>query len=787
MKNINKILLLILLGLLSAHAFARGKVQINLAEQPYLDEKLHLNVALEVDRFSAFPIRDIRIHYRGYGDHDFLTRSMNDEGLRYLASVDLQNYAGQVVEYFFSVEYADGSLQYFPDEGPNSELPYVAVNQQFESGGGIVVISPEPNEIIYTDEFLLTISYFELSSQIDPERTKVFFDSYDVSNSDYLQKFSDFLTYAPRRITPGQHTLRVELYDFSGRLLTQREWQFSATPRKGPSPVTANEVNIDGNFFAETRNENLNDGLNKRNFHKTGLRLQGGNERFLAGGQVFVSNLEGSDVQPVNRYTIFAQTNFWNERYLRLTGGDAYPQLNPYLMNNVFVRGFYGQLYLRFLNVDFATGQSMRAIEGNSVTGAPGTFKRNVWGTRLSFGSRRIFQFGITAVKGKDDPNSILFGSRPEESAAAGVDVFLATPDRKIILEGGINASSYNPDIIDGKDVPFDTLQNMGVDIEQSLYDFATGIITVNQNLVVLPALAYHGTLRLNFVNNNLSVTYKYVDDQFHSLGQPFLQRDVKGLRIADNIRLFQNQLFLNLRYEDFENNVNDIKAATTNNRTMAFNISYFPLTNLPSLTFGFNNYKRDNGVAAASATVVPEDNSTNTIQFSTSYGFLFSGLRHNFTLNVMNFNRSDATPSGVENLSNTVSFMIQTRYAIPLKSRLEFTLQQTENTVGTTSSSELSFNSFGGGVEYKFGRVFAPEGDLTLSLNGKYGLVNSTVVVTGNPNIDFDYNRSYLSARLIYFLPQIGRISLNGDWIGYSGGRDFNDYLFLARYDINF
>jgi hypothetical protein len=776
-----------LLSLLSAQVWGRGRVQINLAEQPYLDKKLHFNVALEIDRFNTLPIRDIRIHYRGYGDHDFLTHRMNDEGLRYLASVDLQKYAGQVVEYFFSVEYADGSYQYYPNEGREGELPYIAVNQSFESGGGIVVISPEPNEIIFTDEFLLTISYFELSSQIDPERTKVFMDNYDVSNSDYLQKFSDFLTYAPRRIIPGQHTLRVELYDFSGRLLTQREWQFSATPRKGPSPVTASEVAIDGNFFAETRNENLNDGTNIRNFHKAGLSLKGGNENFLAGGQIFVSNLEGSDVQPVNRYTLFAQSNFWNERYLRLTGGDAYPQLNPYLLNNVFVRGFYGQLYLRFMNFDFTTGQSVRSIEGNSATGTTGTYKRNILGTRLSFGARRVFQLGITAVKGKDDPNSIRFGDRPEESAAAGLDVFLATSNRKIILEGSINASSYNPDIVDGKDVPYDTLQSLGIDIEKSLYDFATGLITVNQNLVVTPALAYHGTLRLNFVNNNLSVTYKYVDDQFTSLGQPFLRRDVKGIRIADNIRLFQNQLFLNLRYEDFDNNVNEFKDATTNNRTLAFNISYFPLTNLPSLTFGFNNYKRDNGVSAATPTVVPEDNSTNTIQFATNYGFLFSGLRHNFTLNVMNFNRSDATPSGVENLSNTVSFMIQTKYAIPLKSRLEFTLQQTENTVGSTSSNELSFNSFGGGVEYKFGRVFAPEGDLTLSLNGKYGLVNSKVVVTGNPNIDFDYNRSYLSARLIYWLPQIGRISLNGDWISYSGGRNFSDYLFLARYDINF
>ncbi|MCB0293736.1 MAG: hypothetical protein KDG51_00500, partial [Calditrichaeota bacterium] len=83
--------------------------------------------------------------------------------------------------------------------------------------------------------------------------------------------------------------------------------------------------------------------------------------------------------------------------------------------------------------------------------------------------------------------------------------------------------------------------------------------------------------------------------DQFHSLGQPYLLRDNKGFAITDNIRLFQNQLFLNLRYQQYENNLRDVKSATTENRTIGFNISYFPLRNLPSLTFGYNNYQRNN------------------------------------------------------------------------------------------------------------------------------------------------------------------------------------------------
>ncbi|MEZ4747152.1 MAG: hypothetical protein R3C41_13855 [Calditrichia bacterium] len=796
MKRLSWKWLLIMGCLLSLQVLARGRVQIDFTGQPYLDEKLRLQVEIEVGRTGYLPLREVRIHYRNYGENNFRSQVMLPEGLRYLASVDLSDQTGQMVEYFLSVEYADGAFQFYPEDGPESELMQIAVNQDFDSGDGIVVITPEPGEIIYADEFLLTASFFGLSSQIDHERTKVFLDSYDVSRSEFLQKFDDFISFAPRRIPPGSHTLRVELYSFSGRLLTQKEWQFSATPRKGPAPKTSN-FDVSGNFFAETRNENLVDGTQKREYNKTGLRIEAGTEQYTFGGRIYLSNQEDSRLQPVNRYSGFAQTNFWNERFLRLNAGDTYPQLNQFLLNNIFIRGFHGQLYLKFINFDFTTGQTVRGIEGDSVavtTIVPGTFEREVTGMRLSFGTRKSFQFGITTTKGKDDPNSIKYGNKPEETAAGGLDVFLATPNRKFIVEGSFNASSYNPNILDGESISYDTLQALGTDIDRKLYDFVTGFITVNENLVVLPSFAYHGTVRLNVANNNLAVTYKRVDSQFRSLGQPFLLRDTKGISITDNIRMFQNQLFLNLRYQDYENNLGNVKPATTDNRTMSFNVSYFPLQNFPSLTFGYSNYKRNNGLDASSSLALAEDNSTNTIQFSTSYGFLFTGLRHNFTLNVLNYNRTDETASGLDNLSNTFSFLLQTRYAIPLKSRLEFNFQQNENTAANVNSSELSLNSFGGGLEYTFNGVFDPQGDLVLALNGRYGLVN-TDISTLDPtdptgasfiNNNFDYNRSFVNARIIFSLPDFGRLSLNGDWISYSGDRDFRDYLLTARYDIN-
>lgn len=798
-RCLNKTITFLILLSLSAPLWAVERVEINLAKTPYVDERLHLNVELDFLNRSYHPINDVRVYYRELSESRYQWESLQSEGFRYIASVNLTQYDGGVVEYFFDVEYADGSHQRYPEDAPETNLMRASVQQEFDSGGGILVISPEQNETVFTDEFLLTVSFFPLSAEVDPERTRLFLNTWDVSR--YARVYSDFLTFAPGKVPPGQHTLRLELYSKTGRLLSQKRWSFRATQRKGPSPVSDSGIKVTGNLYGEYRNENLVDGTNKREFARSGLRLTADANNISFGARVFVSNQEASNLQPINRYTGWFQSDFWNDRFFRITGGDAYPQLNQFLLNNILVRGFYGQLFMKFLNLDFTMGQNLRGIEGSQrlvvnptttnidTTVSPGTFKRDILGMRASFGSRENFQLGFTAVKGKDDISSIRFGGTPEESASSGVDLYLATDNNRLILEGSFNSSLYNPNILNGMDVPRDTLNNLGVDIPQNVYDLATSLITVNQYLVPYPGQAYHGQARLNVANNQLSVMYRYVEDDFHSLGQPFLLRDYKGFTISDQIRLFQNQLFLNLRYQDYENNLANTKPATTDNQTFNVNISYFPLRNLPSLTFGFNNHRRKNGLTnVTNPLILPEDNRTNTISFSTSYSFLLSDLKNRVTLNILNYDRQDDTNLAIDNLSNTLALILQTRYNIPLKTNLEFTFQQTENSAAQVSRSTLQINSFGLGAEYRFNQLFDQQDHLSFGVNGRLGLVNSDLTsIPINVTNTIDYNRNFFNGRLIYTHPRLGRISVIGDMINYTGDRTFRDYIVTARYDVKF
>ncbi|MGH1366228.1 MAG: hypothetical protein ACRBF0_21895 [Calditrichia bacterium] len=790
---------LLVLLLFACNVFANELAEVRFVSTPYVDDDGQLQLEVDLTNYSRSPIQAMRVHYREFSENHFKTRRMSPEGLRYLASVDLSSYKGGMVEYYLDVEFADGRRTSYPATAPESELLTVAANQGFDSGDGqIVVVSPEAGERIYTNEFVLTVSFFQIASQVDGERTKLFLNNWDVSR--YVKMYDEFLTFSPRQVPPGSHKITLKLFDRSGRQVASKVWQFTASERATIEKKVAPSTGLlwTGNVFAENRFESLADGFREDRYTKAGIRLNASTNSINFGTRLYFSNREDDALQPINRYSVWFRSNFWDKRFLRLAGGDVYPQYGALILQNTRVRGFHGQLHMKFLNLDFTTGATRRGIEGivDSTTTVgvndtlPGSFQRNLTGVRISTGNRDYFQWGVSGVRGSDDIASIRKGLRPQEAAAAGTDLYVASKDNKIILEGSFNLSFLNTDIGNGEDTALDTLRNLGIDIPEGAYNFASRFLTVNQYLIVFPGIAFDGTARFNFIKNNrLTVSYKSVSDEYNSFGQPYLLRDNRGFAITDNIRLLQNQLFLNLRFQQYRNNLNDNKPGTTDNRTLSFNLSYFPIRNLPSISVGFTNYDRKNDIDPDSTFGFVEDNRSNTINFSTSVPFAVSSLNNRLSLNLINYNRTDNTDLGSENLSNTVQFELNTRYSFPLRTRLSFSFQQTENTIDfNNSKAELALNTFGLGLEYRFNQLFALGDALVLATNARLGSVGNKISSDLQiADSEVDYNRTSFNGRLIYTMPAAGRISFNADMINYSGDRQFKDFLITARYDITF
>ncbi len=809
-------LILVFLLIVSSAVFGRSGVEIDFTPIKLLDDRNQLPLELTISNFSGVPIRQVEVYYRYSGQNRFQIKRMENQGFNYVADLNVKNSESNLVEYYFAVHYMDEGSEPYPAGAPNKNLFRTSLQQMRDYGDDIVVISPEPGEQIFSTDIVITASFTRFASLVDVEKTKIYIDTWDVSK--YIQAYGDFISFAPRKVPTGRHKIRMELYDKDAALIASREWFFSAIQARIPE-VEGGPLNLSGRVFAEGRQENLRDGDFVTDYNQASLQLNGSHKNLSFGGRVYLNNQESSDRQPVNRFSGFAKLNFWNNRYVSARFGDAHPRFNPLILQNIILRGIHGKLFLKSFNLDVAYGQTNRGVEGrkldsvNPVTGEQniisGTFERDIFAVRPSFGARDKFQFGLTYLKGSDDTTSIQFGREPKENAAVGADLFVGLDNQRIVFEGNINASAYNRNITGGS-IEFDTLQNIVEDIsdsEEDFYNLAKEIITVNQNLILRPGLAYQARVRFRYFKNNLSLMYESVDEEYFSLGQPYILRDNRGFHIVDNISVFKNQVFLTLGYRRYENNLQDTKNNTTTNSNLYANLSYFPMGNLPQITVGYNNYVRENDVSVPDTTIDkfvngtlspeemaefnlnrPEDNQTNSLNFSTGYRFNVLQFSNHISLNLTNYRRSDIFDFA-ESSSDFLSINLRTEYRIPLRTRLEFILQQTETGVGTNRESNLEVTTFGLGANYTFRDVFATD-RLVLSARARLGQLTSLYKLALSPGASpapNEYNRNYFSFRINYALPQIGNISLMADILNYTGDRDYNDFIYTARYDYNF
>lgn len=791
---------IIFVGIFSG--WARSGVEIEYTPVKMLRNKSVLPLELTVSNFSGIPIREVQVWHRWIGESRFQMKQMDNEGFRYFASIDIEDNKTGLMEYYFTLTYMDNHNESYPAGAPSSRLLKTAVQVLRNYGDEIVIISPEPGEQIFNNDVLITASFASFAAMVDVEKTRLYINTWDVTN--YLQKYDEFISFAPRTVPAGRHKIRLELYNDQGTLVASREWNFIAISGRMDKEVTPEGWQVTGRFFAEARQEQLGMSDNKYDFNQSGLQLRAAYQNWNFGGRIYVSNQEKSYRQPVNRYSGFARVNFWNDRYFQLDFGDNYPKMNAMVMQNIFLRGVYARLFLKAFNLEFAQGSTRRALEGrkesietttgNDTISVYGTFKRKITTIRPSFGSGENFQLGFTYLKGKDDDKSIDIGINPEENVAAGADLYFGLDQKRIVFEGSFGTSFYNRNIAGGT-IPFDTLDSVLEGISESTYNFAKKYITINQYLVLKPGFAYQTRLLLRYFQNNLSFIYESVDEEYFSLGQPYLLRDNRGFHIVDNINLVRNQVFLTLGYRQYQNNLQNTRISTTKNKMFYGNLSYFPIGNLPEVTIGYNNYTRKNDADYLTSFETltptdtiniidrPEDNKTSTFNFSGGYRFNVGNIRNRIGVDLVSYQRDDIFKISESN-SNYLTVNLTAKFRFPLQTLVEFIQQNTETGQDTEFSSKLDMTTFGFGGKYIFSNVFSTD-HLTLSANLRFGNVKSGYALSTLP--DYSYSRNYYSIRLLYSIPRYGNFGIITDILSYGGDRSYSDFIYMLRYDINF
>jgi hypothetical protein len=658
------------------------------------------------------------------------------------ASIPAADVSPSSIDYYFilRIQGKDSIETYtYPAQNPDVQPLRVDVMPASQKDNMIVFLSPEPSSSTSLEDLVISISLYKADTTIDKKGTKIYIDDRDVSSMAVLT--GDLITLTPENISPplaeGPHTVRVELISTDGKFLHKASIAFTQTSI-APGAESASKFQYTVNGQLEARNEDLDNSSTA--YDRGSLNLNSQYDGLKVNGNLYLTNEDKPDVQPQDRYFIDGETS-----WLKVGLGDAFPTFPSLIMTGKRVRGVTADLDLGAFNVDYASGQIERKVEGDTIrtfpkdslqsvqqstgngTGAVGpynatdsiwalyrygTYTRDITVVRPSFGSGNTFQWGFSYLHSKDDINSILYGIKPQENVAVGSDMFIGIDNKHIQLTGQYGASIVNTDISSGNisDTQIDSLFTGSDSTSQrnnfkKIKDLVSNFITVNQNIVPLgidkisSIMAYEGALSLDYFSNYLKGTYIHHGSQYESFGQNYLRQDVQGPNVYDRIRLFQNQLFLSVGYERLQDNTDQSKLATTTFTTGNYTLSFFPRTSFPNFTIGLSTNQNSNGLVNSTDTTLARqaiEDKTNRFFVQSNYDFNAGSLRQSASIGFSTSSRTDQTLAHANTQTTIVSASNTTNWTDKFQTSLGVSLninQLPQYTSDSTSSILYNFN----------------------------------------------------------------------------------------------
>ncbi len=690
------------------------------------------SVNIVAELMSSENIQSIELAYKISGENEFKRLEMQLAGTNATVNIPGVDVIPPVIEYYFLINLKDGTSQTYPAEIEKGISPLQLSVQTITDEEEIIVLSPSDNEIVTPSDFLVSVSFIKAPSNIDLNRTKIYLNNIDVSQN--LLIAGDLIVLSAENLSNlkyGNTLVKIEVYNKDGNLYQILNRSVQIVTRETAEEIES-KLKFNGSIRAESRNEYFNKATLWYNNLSTDLKVTSGD--WLVNAQLYTTSEEKKYLQPYNRYTLSIQ----NGDILKLQLGDSYPQFPNLILNGKRVRGFNGELNLGAFNIQAAYGEIVRKIEGELLEkylkenaplaydiitinedkyGYPygrvklGTYSRNLFAVRPSFGSGENFQLGFTYMHSKDDPNSVEFASRPQENAIIGTDLMFAFDEQNIVFTSQAAVSIYNRDISTGtlSDEKIDSIFGEGkafdIDPDQikTIKKYLGNIITVNQyigplNPQKLASLAGEASISLNYLNNSLKAMYVYRGNDYLSFGQPFIRTDVKGFNVSDRIRMFRNQFFISLGYEKLEDNLQKTKIATTIYETYSVTASLFLRANFPNITLGYNRYKNNNGIKI-SDTVYNKyiiDDFTERFSLLLSYDVKL-GVRHNTLLSITTQKKDDNSLRNADANYNSVTFSINSFWDRNFNSIVQLLYSSTE-----ISQSLYKYFTLTAGAKYR-------------------------------------------------------------------------------------
>jgi len=746
-----------------------------------LGDPLRLELQESGANLTTFPPT---VYYRSLGEFEFHSLPMESDGFNYFVEIPTAKLAPGKVQYYFALQSANGQFYTYPEGAPYSnyyETEILPARQQRSLKKiEINLISPEENEVLDPDEVFLS---FSIPLDIEnPEKWNYRITIDGIDQSTRLQQEGHVISFVPGSVRSGVHLVSFKVYTPDGILVGQKQFQF----RISDIPSNNKAFSYKGSLFLDNRVQSI--ARNNLNYTRGGLRLTMNYQKFQIDTRMMINSNESPDLQPLNIYSARLKYQFSYKYFLYLWGGDVFPNYDPLVLQGRRIRGISVGLFSKYFDLDYTQGQSKRAIEGTAdpldpqKMLFPGTYKQDFRSLRPRFNFGSHFSWALNLVNGKDDPNSIAYGGNPKQYLVVGSAIDLNLHNRRIVIHGSVQASIKNVDATG--EIDFDTLATT-LDLSESdkkmarrVVDLFTkpGFLTLTPGLSPLPSLAINIDARLNYFNNNLVLSYKNINADYFTPGNPFLQKDIAGIFVNDYIRFFNNRIFMNVFYNVYQTNVSQDKAKTSNSDIGA-SISLMPLSNLPSVSLTYINYNRKNDITADDSLYIPEDNATQSIGLSGSYQFNAGVIKNTLSASVNRFLRDDAYKIS-QSQFNLFSVGLKNQFPNGLVSRFSYAKSASEyGALDVKTTNDITRYAFG--LEYDI-KNFIAGSRLRPFVNGNFQNIKNSALATS-------YKRQNYTAGLYLRTRRLGNLSFRYDYINYGNFRDYQDTIFSTRYELFF
>jgi len=614
------------------------------------------------------------------------------------------------VEYYFSVLLKHGITEYFPaQDGLTPNYTIKPETMYGDPSPGFVLLSDEPT-ISADDGYVLAVSYYSLTGDVNPASIEVWVGGKDVSSQAKIDQYT--ILYKDDRPSAGikKAIVRGKL---GTKMIYSTTWVTEILPgtKKPVKPFDyRGTVNFASNYYNYSHASNAygvcdNDAAAWTDFYASYGILD-------VQTNLYLSSLEKSNRQPVNQYTLGLKIP-----HIDLFAGDYSPTLSQLTLYGKNIRGIYTKLYGRYLSLLLTHGQSVRQTQSDvDISTDPGiqksgTFKQEAIGSRVQFGNENEFMMGFNLSRHRDLVSSLdseyymytrtdslnnletIYTTKAKDNAVISYDIRVNLPEQQTIVGGEVAMSMLNTNTIPGPISEGEIDHYIGHSVPLDPSDFSN-LFVVNKNMEpFIPGrsnLAWLAYFRTYFWNNLINVQYAETGPAFNAFGAAYQMNDSRALSVTDQLNI-SRYFLLSGGMNFIEDNLMEHKSET-NNTTSWFAQSILRLPRLPYLKAAYYNNVSKNKDNPRVAVFTPFDKlsrGSNNLSFGIGYNvcqiqFAPTQLDLSYRIGDEESDKTDLQNVETrlsENESNGLNLTMFNRYSmIPLTTQFSMSLNYNKN-----------------------------------------------------------------------------------------------------------